>query len=106
MRALRNTERVLNNAGVERRLEIEREKGIDLQIADIREEVVAGFVAFGVVAAATQQMIGAVDAVCDVAQRIIGGTSRCTCKAEAPRQFGRGGDAYARLMRIIGSKFF
>ncbi len=39
MRALRNTERVLKNAGVERVLEIEREKGAALQISDIREEV-------------------------------------------------------------------
>src|ERR1700733_5807996 len=41
MRALRNTERVLNNAGVERLLKIEREKGGDLQVADIHD-VVAG----------------------------------------------------------------
>ncbi|MDF3834931.1 nitronate monooxygenase family protein [Cupriavidus basilensis] len=39
MRALRNTERVLNNAGVERLIEIEREKGQDLQFADIQEQV-------------------------------------------------------------------
>jgi nitronate monooxygenase len=39
MRGLRNTERVLNNAGVERILEIERQKGADLQIADIYEQV-------------------------------------------------------------------
>ena len=32
MRSLRNTERVLNNAGVERLIEIEREKGDDLKI--------------------------------------------------------------------------
>ena len=37
MRALRNTERVLNNAGVERLIEIEREKGGKLQIADIHD---------------------------------------------------------------------
>ena len=39
MRALRNTERVLNNAGVERLIEIEREKGRGLKIEDIYEEV-------------------------------------------------------------------
>ena len=39
MRALRNTERVLKNAAVDRLLEIEREKGGKLQIADIHEEV-------------------------------------------------------------------
>jgi len=39
MRALRNTERVLNNAGVERLLEIEREKGNALQISDIHDQV-------------------------------------------------------------------
>src|SRR5258708_8199600 len=39
MRALRNTERVLKNAGVERLLEIEREKGRALNIEDIHEEV-------------------------------------------------------------------
>jgi NAD(P)H-dependent flavin oxidoreductase YrpB (nitropropane dioxygenase family) len=39
MRGLRNTERVLNNAGVERLLEIEREKGSALQISDIFEQV-------------------------------------------------------------------
>jgi NADH:quinone reductase (non-electrogenic) len=39
MRALRNTERVLKNAAVDKLLEIEREKGAKLQIADIHEEV-------------------------------------------------------------------
>lgn len=39
MRALRNTERVLNNAGVERLLEIEREKGAALKIDDIHDQV-------------------------------------------------------------------
>jgi nitronate monooxygenase len=39
MRALRNTERVLKNVAVDRLLEIEREKGSKLQIADIHEEV-------------------------------------------------------------------
>src|SRR3954470_16131389 len=39
MRALRNTERVLNNKGVDRLIEIEREKGASLKIADIHEEV-------------------------------------------------------------------
>jgi NADH:quinone reductase (non-electrogenic) len=39
MRALRNTERVLKNSAVDRLLEIEREKGSKLQIADIHEEV-------------------------------------------------------------------
>ncbi len=39
MRGLRNTERVLNNAGVERLLEIEHEKGNTLTIADIHEQV-------------------------------------------------------------------
>jgi NADH:quinone reductase (non-electrogenic) len=38
MRPLRNTERVLKNAGVERLLEIEREKGPSLQISDIRDQ--------------------------------------------------------------------
>ena len=39
MRALRNTERVLKNAGVERLLKIEREKGAALTFADIQEQV-------------------------------------------------------------------
>ena len=39
MRSLRNTERVLNNAGVDRILEIERAKGADLQISDIYEQI-------------------------------------------------------------------
>ncbi len=39
MRSLRNTERVLNNAGVERLLEIEREKGGSLTISDIHDQV-------------------------------------------------------------------
>jgi len=39
MRALRNTERVLNNAASERLIEIEREKGASLVIADILDEV-------------------------------------------------------------------
>jgi len=39
MRPLRNTERVLNNAGVERLLKIEREQGDKMQIADIHEQV-------------------------------------------------------------------
>src|ERR1700730_11923789 len=39
MRALRNTERVLKNAGVDRLLQIEREKGAGLQISDIHDEV-------------------------------------------------------------------
>jgi nitronate monooxygenase len=39
MRALRNTERVLNNKGVEHLLEIEREKGKTLKIDDIHEQV-------------------------------------------------------------------
>jgi len=39
MRALRNTERVLKNKGVDRVLEIEREKGRDLKIQDISHEV-------------------------------------------------------------------
>jgi nitronate monooxygenase len=39
MRSLRNTERVLNNANVQRLGEIEREKGVALTIADIREQV-------------------------------------------------------------------
>lgn len=39
MRPLRNTERVLNNAGVDRILEIEKTKGADLQISDIYEQV-------------------------------------------------------------------
>src|SRR6478736_6905469 len=39
MRPLRNTERVLNNASVERLLEVERAKGPSLQISDIRDQV-------------------------------------------------------------------
>ena len=39
MRGLRNTERVLNNPGVERLLEIEREKGNNLRIEDIIDQV-------------------------------------------------------------------
>src|SRR3954468_21794426 len=39
MRALRNTERVLKNKGVDRVMEIEREKGRDLKIQDISHEV-------------------------------------------------------------------
>jgi NADH:quinone reductase (non-electrogenic) len=39
MRPLRNTERVLKNAGVERLLEIERAKGASLQISDIKDQV-------------------------------------------------------------------
>jgi NADH:quinone reductase (non-electrogenic) len=39
MRPLRNTERVLNNPAVERLLEIEKEKGADLQFGDIIEQV-------------------------------------------------------------------
>jgi nitronate monooxygenase len=39
MRKLRNTERVLNNSGVQRLLEIEREKGESLTISDIHGQV-------------------------------------------------------------------
>ena len=39
MRGLRNTERVLNNTGVARVLEIEREKGDALTIADVYEQI-------------------------------------------------------------------
>lgn len=39
MRPLRNTERVLNNAGVERLLQIERDRGTDLRIEDIMDQV-------------------------------------------------------------------
>ena len=39
MRGLRNTERVLNNKGVEKLIEIEREKGGKIQISDIIEQV-------------------------------------------------------------------
>jgi nitronate monooxygenase len=39
MRALRNTERVLNNRKVQRLMEIEREKGASLKIDDIIEQV-------------------------------------------------------------------
>ncbi|MGX1324808.1 NAD(P)H-dependent flavin oxidoreductase YrpB (nitropropane dioxygenase family) [Bradyrhizobium sp. USDA 377] len=39
MRALRNTERVLKNANVDRLLEIEREKGAKLTIDDIHDQV-------------------------------------------------------------------
>jgi NAD(P)H-dependent flavin oxidoreductase YrpB (nitropropane dioxygenase family) len=38
MRSLRNTERVLNNAAVERLIEKERALGADLQFADIMKE--------------------------------------------------------------------
>src|SRR5271156_3592430 len=41
MRALKNTERVLKNTGVDRLIEIEREKGAKLQFADIQEQVVS-----------------------------------------------------------------
>lgn len=39
MRGLRNTERVLNNKGVEKLIEIEREKGGKIEISDIMEQV-------------------------------------------------------------------
>jgi nitronate monooxygenase len=39
MRALRNTERVLKNKGVERLLDIERAKGAAVEFADIEEHV-------------------------------------------------------------------
>jgi nitronate monooxygenase len=39
MRALRNTERVLKNKGVDELLEIERERGASLKIEDIHEQV-------------------------------------------------------------------
>jgi NAD(P)H-dependent flavin oxidoreductase YrpB (nitropropane dioxygenase family) len=39
MRALRNTERVLKNKGVDQLLEVEREKGTSLKIEDIHEQV-------------------------------------------------------------------
>ncbi|WP_329605427.1 NAD(P)H-dependent flavin oxidoreductase [Zavarzinia marina] len=39
MRSLRNTERVINNSGVARILEIEKEKGADLSIGDIYDQV-------------------------------------------------------------------
>jgi NADH:quinone reductase (non-electrogenic) len=39
MRPLRNTERVLTNAAVERLLEIEKEKGADLKFEDIAQQV-------------------------------------------------------------------
>jgi len=39
MRALRNTERVLKNKGVDRLLEIERERGRTLKIDDIHDQV-------------------------------------------------------------------
>ena len=39
MRALRNTERVLKNKGVDELLEIERDKGASLKIEDIHEQV-------------------------------------------------------------------
>ena len=39
MRALRNTERVLKNADVDRLIEIEREKGAKLKIDDIHDQV-------------------------------------------------------------------
>lgn len=39
MRPLRNTERVMNNSAVEKLLEIEKEKGDDLQFSDVIEQV-------------------------------------------------------------------
>ena len=39
MRPMRNTERVLNNTAVDRIIELEREKGADLKIDDIRDLV-------------------------------------------------------------------
>jgi nitronate monooxygenase len=39
MRALRNTERVLKNSAVDKLIEIEREKGRNLKIEDIRDQV-------------------------------------------------------------------
>ncbi|RZI71436.1 MAG: nitronate monooxygenase [Variovorax sp.] len=39
MRSLRNTERVINNSGVERLIDIEREKGDALKIEDILDQV-------------------------------------------------------------------
>src|SRR5437764_10797078 len=39
MRALRNTERVLKNKGVDQLLEVERDKGASLKIEDIHEQV-------------------------------------------------------------------
>jgi NAD(P)H-dependent flavin oxidoreductase YrpB (nitropropane dioxygenase family) len=39
MRALRNTERVLKNRGVEQLLEVERERGTALKIDDIHDQV-------------------------------------------------------------------
>jgi NAD(P)H-dependent flavin oxidoreductase YrpB (nitropropane dioxygenase family) len=39
MRALRNTERVLNNANVERLMKMERERGASLKIEDIHDQV-------------------------------------------------------------------
>ena len=39
MRALRNTERVLKNAAVEKLVGIEREKGVSLTVADIHDQV-------------------------------------------------------------------
>lgn len=39
MRSLRNTERVLKNAGVDRLIEIEKEKGRDLKIEDIHDQL-------------------------------------------------------------------
>src|ERR1700737_3903661 len=43
MRALRNTERVLKNKGVDRLIEIEREKGGKPQIADTHNEVAGAY---------------------------------------------------------------
>ena len=43
MRALRNTERVLKNKAVDRLLEIEREKGASLKIADIHDQVAGAY---------------------------------------------------------------
>jgi len=43
MRALRNTERVLKNKAVDRLMEIEHEKGANLKIADIHDQVAGAY---------------------------------------------------------------
>ena len=43
MRALRNTERVLKNKAVDKVVEIEREKGAALKIADIHDQVAGAY---------------------------------------------------------------
>ncbi|WHZ13085.1 MAG: putative oxidoreductase, nitronate monooxygenase family [Burkholderiaceae bacterium] len=89
MRALRNTERVLNNANVARLIEIEREKGAGLTIGDIHDQVAgvypkvmiegdmdAGAWSCGLSAA----LIDDVPSVQELVDRIMGGAERIVRK--------------------------